>query len=704
MDIGITSYSVAAGFFAVLAAMLLTGWRGRLHGALLVIATGVSACWAASAAYVAWPGHGAAGSEIYRALEVIRSIIWFAFLFQLLAPLKRSQAGQQGVLRYAAPLVLAFSAAVLLIDVLPGVLTSEVTAPTALDVRILTHLAMALIGLALVEQLFRNTRPERRWAVKYLFLGIGALFAYDFFMYAHALLFRHMDPDLWEARGFVNAVIVPMLGVSAARNPDWSVDVFVSRKMVFHAASLLGAGAYLLGMAGVGYYIRLYGGTWGTAIQAAFLFLAVVLLFVLLFSGQIRARAKVFLSKHFFNYKYDYRDEWLKLSRTLTSDENLGDVRERVIRALADIVDSPGGQLWSRTESGRFTHAAHWNMDEQIAATVKPDSGLIQFMTERQWIIDLHELEEEPEGYSGLVLPQWLETMRRAWLVVPLMQGGELLAFIILADPRAPRPINWEDRDLLKTVGLQLASYVALLDTSRALMDARQFEAFNRLSSYVVHDLKNISAQLGLVVSNAARHLNNPAFVEDAMKTVENATTRMNRMLAQLRKGKTEEQGKSIVSVHEVLNQAVGLCANRKPVPVLKPVSEDLLLLIERDRLIDVLAHVMQNGQEAADPSGFVEVAACRSGTDVVIEVTDNGCGMDGQFIRERLFKPFDTTKGNAGMGIGVFESREFVWAQGGDMVVSSKQGEGTTFRFSLPLYQDVPRERSEVHALGSVQ
>lgn len=687
-DIGVVSYLVAAGAFLLLALLLLTSWRGRLQGATLVIAVVTSTVWAIVGALgPRW--QTPAAPVAYHTLEVLRDITWYLFLFRLLRPLKLPEQGASRILRIAEPAVIVLGLAVLVVDLFPSLVAPLLSFPS--QGPIVGHLLLALVGLALVEQLFRNTRPSGRWSVKYLFLGVGAIFAYDFFLFADALLFKQIDLDLWVARGFVNALAVPMLAVSAARNPAWSLDVFVSRRVVFHTVTLAGAGIYLLVMAAAGYYIRQFGGSWGTAAQAAFLAFALVLLVVLLFSGQMRAKLKVFLSKHFFNYKYDYREEWLKLSRQLLAGDDELNPRQRAIRSLADIVESTGGMLWTRTEADHYVGTEHWNMNEIGQGVINDDAPLIEFLRRRQWVIDLDEYSENPELYDDLILPRWLQELPRAWLVVPLMRDDTLIAFVVLGRPRALRSLNWEDRDLLKTVGLQIASYIALVETGEALMNARQFEAFNRLSSYVVHDLKNVSAQLSLVVQNAKRHLDNPEFVADAIRTVENATGKMNRMLAQLRKGGTVEAAKSIVELKPILDDAVATCSGREPVPELEVDGDGLMLVIDAERLTNVLSHLIQNAQESTSRKGRVKVCAHRQHDDVVIEVQDDGCGMDDQFIRERLFRPFDTTKGNAGMGIGVYESREFIWSQGGDLLVSSETGKGSTFRVRLPLYRDAP-------------
>ncbi len=326
-------------------------------------------------------------------------------------------------------------------------------------------------------------------------------------------------------------------------------------------------------------------------------------------------------------------------------------------------------------------------MGEQGSYAEPDDSPFIHFLERRQTIVELDCCESEPELYVGLTLPPWLQEIPQAWIAIPLLLGERLHGFMLLARPRARHQLNWEDRDLLLTAGRQAASYLALLDATDALMDARQFEAFNRLSAYVVHDLKNIVAQLSLVVANAVRHKNNPAFVDDAVRTVENACARMQQLLAQLRKNKPAQREASVFKLLEAVREAVHRRLLRQPAPVLTDVpAADLYLCASRESFIAVLEHLLQNAQEATTREGKVEVRVYRAGFTAVIEIADDGCGMDARFIRDQLFRPFMTTKGNAGMGIGVYESREFVHAMRGKMEVVSKPGAGTTFFLRLPV------------------
>lgn len=685
MNIGTLSYSAGGVCFSLLLLLLVTSWRGHLKGMLLVAAVWTTALWCIfTAIYAAklidggWLGWQVA----YSVLELLRPALWLLFLIGLLRPLLAGKTGRFERVRVLHTAVLVSIVLILWAEwALPGLKAIEP------DFAIIGHMILALAGLVLIEHLYRNTHAERRWAVKYLYMGLGVMFAYDFFMYADALLFKRVELYIWQARGLVMALTVPLLAVAAARNPEWSLEVFVSRRVVLHSAALAGAGLYLLLMGGAGYYIRVYGGTWGAILQLVFLVGAGLLLAIIFVSGRLRALLKVLLVKHFFTYKYDYREEWLKLIRTLSSGHADEPLRVRAIRALAGILHSGGGLLWTRQENGRFGLAALWNMPEPPVARLTDDEPLLLFLAQRQWVIELADCAHNPSRYAGLQLPVWLQSWRNAWLIVPLCQGEHLYGFVVLADPQVSQQLNWEDHDLLKTAGRQVASFVALLDTTDALSASRQFEAFNRLSAYVMHDLKNTAAQLALVVANAARHKTNPAFIDDAIRTVDNAVSRMNRMLAQLRKGMPGPPEISTVPLHEVLNEVAARRAVRQPLPQIVRCEPDLHLRVNRERLADILQHLLQNAQEATSGhNGRVEVSAYREQGMAVIEISDNGCGMDERFIRERLFRPFITTKGNAGMGIGVYESREFAHLSGGDIDVRSRPGLGTTFYLRLPL------------------
>lgn len=678
---GFASYAIAAAFYALLTFLLCTSWRGRLQGGLLLLAVVVSLVWAVLASLTG--SFEVISLKHLLAVEVLRNVAWTAFLWALLSYARAQQ--KLLVLRLLVTVYLGLCVATLAAELVPAV-AQLFNSLLAFDFRIFSHVVQAIVGLFLVEQVFRRTRLESRWAVKFLCVGLGGLFVYDFVLFAEAMLLGRIDTDLWEARGAINALIVPFIAVSAARNPQWSVDIFVSRSVVFHTTALLATGGYLLIMAMVGYYLRDFGGTWGRQGQIIFVTGALLTLLILMFSGRIRARIKVFFNQHFFSYKYDYRKEWLDLNRALVDAETTESLRDGSIKALSDIVESAGGALWVKRDDDSYCLAHERNTHVVQMDRVMRQDSLVTFLLEQQWVVEVPEYQRSPELYGNLDLSRWCAAVDGMWLVVPLVHQSELFGFIVLVNPRVMRGMNWEDHDLLKTVGQQLANYLALMEASEALAHARQFEAYNRLSAFVVHDLKNLVAQLSLVVINAERHRDNPEFIDDAIDTMANSVDKMNRLLAQLRKGDIESVSEKKVSLQEVLASVVEQQKNQWPIPEIISADEDVNLRVNKDKLVAVLGHLVQNAQDATEDSGWVKINLYKIDNQAIIELEDNGRGMDAQFVRERLFKPFDTTKGNAGMGIGVFESRQFLEQQGGRIEVQSQPEQGTKFTLKLPL------------------
>lgn len=697
--IGAASHGAAALAFGVFALLLMASWRGRLQGALLTAAVGATALWAGLITYALLAG-GRFQAAV-TAMEFARNGLWLAFLYKLWAGELRAAGGlplwlgrtfRLGGLGYLGVAVLSAG--------LAGLPPGD-TPPWAGTVSAVALLASALAGLFLIEQLYRNAPETRRWAIKYFCLGLGALFAYDFYLYSEGLLFKRLDAEVWAARGIANALVMPLIAVSAARNPQWSVTVHVSRRVVFHTATLLGAGAYLLLMAAAGYWIRYFGGGWGPVLQSGFLFGALIILAVVVFSGSMRAWLKVFLSKHFFSYKYDYREEWLRFTRILSEGEPEA-VRERALRAVAGLVDSPGAALWLVREDGAFAFAGHWNFPLS-SATLAAEDPLCRFLRERQWVIHLQEFARSPDLYGDLVLPAWLEARPDAWLVVPLFTHEALIGFMVLSRPRSERGFNWEDSDLLKTAGRQAAAHLAQAAAQDALAQARQFESFNRFSAFVVHDLKNVVAQLSLMLKNAERHKHNPEFQEDMLATVEHAVQKMSRLLSQLRAGYPTAQGPVFVNLRELLAQVVADRSGHRPQPRFVPEAGEVWVLAERERLARVLGHLVQNAIEATPETGQVEVGLRVADGQAVITVRDTGRGMDEQFVRNQLFRPFASTK-PAGMGIGAYECREYVRELKGDIRVESQPGVGSTFTVTLPLHlrQDQQEATRPLQGAGS--
>lgn len=685
MNAALLSHSLAALAFAALGLLVLAGHKHGRVGALAA-ASLVSALWAGLAAFDAYRGPHISPATAW--FELLRNGAWLYFLFNLLAQRQGTAPATLRALRVGAYLILGYCA-LLAVRILAGV---------SLDLRALDQLPLlgallggpasrvilAVTGIALIEQLFRSTRSEDRWSIKYLCFGLGGLFAYDFYLYSDAMLFQHIDAEIWAGRGIVNALAIPLIAVSAKRNPSWELRVTVSRRLVFHTAALLGAGIYLLIMAGAGYYIRAFGGEWGNILQTAFLFGAGVILLAILFSGTLRARVRVFLSKHFFSYTYDYRDEWLNFTRILSQGEPGEQLCTRAIQAVAGLVESQSGALWLAREPHTFTHIVHWNMP-QAGGSEPADGELAQFLAEREWVINLDEYASQPERYASLVLPGWLRAIPNAWLVAPLLVRDKLIGFMIIGRSLGRIHFNWEVSDLIKTAARQAAANLAQMEASEALMVARQFESFNRMAAFVVHDLKNLIAQQSLLVGNAGKHKHNPEFIDDMIATVESSVARMNRLLVQLKGGQSASAGQRRVNLNGLMAEIIASKHAYLLKPTLHRAQAELNVHTDPERLGRVLGHILQNALEATPYNGRIDIRLSQAEGQAAIEIEDSGSGMDDSFIRERLFRPFDSTKGS-GMGIGAYECREYIRELGGRIDVTSVPGHGTTFSIRIPL------------------
>ena len=542
-------------------------------------------------------------------------------------------------------------------------------------------LAVAIFGLVMTEQCYRRTPSRSRWHVRPLILAFAAIFAYDVVLYSDAVLFRVLDENLWAARGIAQAMTVPLFALTFDRTKNWSFDVVLSRGVVAGSTALLASGAYLVVVATGGFYLRYFGGSWGKALEVALLFAALLLLAMVSVSTTFRAKLRVLVAKNFFAYRYDYREEWLRFTQTLAAG-TAEEARMSCIRGLANLVESSGGALWLNEHGDGYRQVERYLLPRTEA--IEPlESGLPLFLRRTGWVVEIGDLARQPVKYQELILPSSIASMPDAWLIVPLLTGEELIGFVVLVNPRIRVEIDWEVLDLLRTAGRQASSYLGYAMAAEALLEANKFDAFNRLSAFVVHDLKNLIAQLQLLLSNAERHRNNPEFQRDMLSTVEHVVGKMHQLAMQLRPDASSIDRMRLVDISLVATRIQALHSkSRSSVKVDAPPG--LLVRGHEDRLERVIGHLVQNAVEASGVDSPVVMRALRDGDNVVIDVIDKGKGMTPDFVRDRLFKPFQTTK-DTGTGIGAYESQQYVKQIGGHIEVESAPDQGTRVRVRLP-------------------
>ena len=623
------------------------------------------------------------------AYETLRNAAWF---FQLGVLLSKQRYNNYKQL-FRSKISLAITLMLILIfgiEVFPASI-GLIKKTLNVDPRFASHVVFAVFGLILVEQLYRSTPLKQRWNLKFLCISLGALFTVDLLVYSKSLLFSSLDFSLWQSRGAINALMTPFLAVTVSRLKlsSQTPELTTPRKTIFYTTILFGCGLYLILMAFAGFYIKQANTEWGETAQTLFIFLAILLLIIPFTSGKIRAFAKIYFSKHFFHYSYDYREEWLKISKSLAKLESLEELKLFIITTLTELVESSGGGLWLKNDQGHFFLAAEQNLKltpQEIEYLYNIDD-LPQYLTHKQWVIDFFELAHAPELYDDIDLSPWCYEDSQVWLIVPLFHLNKLEAFVVLTQARVPRKLDWEDHDLLKTVGMQLANALALNRTSEELANNRQFEMYHRLSAYLVHDLKNLVSQISLIVKNAEKHKHNPDFFDDTIYTLNNVVKKMHHIVEQLKQGEASTVAAStFVNLVDMVQNIEQTHIGTPPLQLETTLTE-CLVTADKIKLTNILTNLVQNAQDATSKNdGWVKLELTKDQDYAVIRIIDNGSGMDQQFVAERLFKPFDTTKGNAGMGIGAYEARDYILKHAGNIRVDSQPGLGTAFTIQLPL------------------
>ncbi|WP_100643074.1 XrtA/PEP-CTERM system histidine kinase PrsK [Alteromonas facilis] len=666
-------YSVAGLGYFLLLLLLFTVRKAGLAKYLLILSTLATVLW--SAAHLPIVG---GDLTLDRLLFIDSGKQWIWLLF-LAAFLRNNFTSLWSVL--SRPVTWAILALPTAAIVLPefGVLS--------MTWRFLLQTIIALEVLILLEQVYRQA-GEHQWAFKPLVLYLGVINLFEFVTYANATMVAQVEPLYIAARGYIYVILAPLIIVATRRIKHWGIDIFISREVVLHSSLLLVAGGYLLIMATIGYAVKFIGGQWGATIQVVFIALSIALLATVFLSHSFRTKVKVFITKNFFANQFDYRQEWVKLTAALTTQcTQLSEVYKTALRGYLGAIKYKQGAILKLQHGGRLLVVAEQHgengFSEEIAAK------FVSFFSSISWIFDSEEYRVKPYLYEGLKFDKEELNELDKLIVVPLFERESLWGMVVLrASKDSHIQLNWELRDYLNAVTAQTSNFIYNHEAASQIAENAQFAAFSRMSAFVVHDLKNVLAQIDLILANAQQHKHNPEFIDDTFETLEHTKSRMDKMLAQLTDKQQHthvKQGSFALStiIRDVITQR---CATLSPMPELH-VDNETHVIVDAEKFANVVYHLISNAQQATPDDGHVLVRLHHdeSSHSQLVEIVDDGEGMTEDFIQNRLFKPFDTTKGNAGMGIGAYDARSYMESIGGSIKVSSQVGEGTTFTLNVP-------------------
>ena len=665
------SHAAAAAIFAALLIWRITSGSRQTGQRLLLAAFALTGCWA-------WLAAIAPGDPLVAYAETARNLVWIAVLYTLSATGDPRQSGVR--------LVYGAMGAVLGLQLVADTVVLMVGTGAATATAIILRVTAAAGALVLVHNVYGQASPASRPSIRFAMLALAMMWIYDLNLFTIAYLDPATAAPLFDWRGAAIALTAPLFALAAKREEGWRVRL--SRAATFQSLSLLAICGYFAVMTILATALRGTGWAWSESLLTGLIAVMTVTAMVLLPSARARSWAKVKIAKHFFEHRYDYRAEWLRFTDTVgRASADAPPLGERLVKAFADIVDAPGGLLLVPEQAGGIAVGASWNWPGAVpsAAELEDSVGFWNTVEEGGRIVDLDAYRQrwgQPRDLD-IIIPEWIVGDADAWAGVPLIHHDRLTGLVVLAGPDYRRSLDWEDFDLLRTAGRQAASSLAEAHGQEALAKAQRFEEFNRRFAFILRDVKNLVSQLSLLSRNAERHADNEDFRADMIATLKSSVGKMNDLLARLSPQVPQRaQHPEPQPLRQILTAAIA--AKRRDHDVRLLGHAELWAIVDAVALEQSVGHLVQNAVEASPPHEPVTVRVAQSGSDVAITIADKGSGMDGDFIRSRLFEPFASTK-SGGFGIGSYEARSLIISMGGRLSVTSQPNQGTTFTILLP-------------------
>jgi putative PEP-CTERM system histidine kinase len=539
----------------------------------------------------------------------------------------------------------------------------------------------SVLTLINFESTLRASSGTTRWKIKHALIGIGGIMALLIYYYSQALLYRSIDMNLIPVRSAVIFICSLLIMVSLFRQTFQGEEIAVSRGIFYRSLVLVVVGIYLFGLGIVGTGMRYFGENTGKYLLIAIIFISGIILISILFSEELRRKVTVFISKNFYRNKYDYRSQWLQFTQRISSAKSFDALLISVLEGISHVIGTETQSLWLYNRTTESFHIVQPLDTAYGSYTVSNSNNLIAYCKEKGWIFNVKDRDRNTEIFDSN--KDFFETTK-ASLIVPLLTGGNVIGFIILGRSFSNDEYNYEDYDILKTLARQASSAILSAKLSEELAEAREMEAMGRVSSFIIHDLKNLVYTLSMTSENAMDNMDNPEFQKDMTRTISNTVERMNRLIRKLSDmPKKVELNREKTDILELVLETAEPYINGKARITVES-SEPVTGYIDRDEMRKVLVNLIINAMEASN-DGEITIRTGGNSSMAYISVSDRGCGMSEEYVEKHLFRPFRSTK-KKGLGIGLYQCKTVVEAHGGDIRVKSHEGEGTEFMIYLPV------------------
>jgi putative PEP-CTERM system histidine kinase len=541
-----------------------------------------------------------------------------------------------------------------------------------------------------LEHTYRAAVGIMLWRIKFMILGLGVIFVVRAYDGSQVLLFHAVNLSLET----VTATAMLLGGVlilrSLFRAGHFNTDVYPSQSALRGSLTVLVAGAYLLIVGVFAKLVVFFGGDASFTLKAFVLLIALVVFAVVLLSDRVRLHTRRFLSRYFQRPLYDYRSVWRRFTEETASCMKPVELCQAAVKLLTDIFQALSVTIWLVDDKREnLVFAASTFLSETKAKDLKPQSAeAMEVMGALEKHPDPIDLDAARESWAAVIRRCHPDEFRKGGhrVCVPMMSGGEVLGLMVLGDRVGGVNFSWQDYDLLKCIADQLAAGLLNAQLSQRLLQTKEMEAFQTMSAFFVHDLKNTTSTLNLMLENLPVHFNDPEFRADALRGIAKTVAHINRLIGRLSLLRHELQIKPVESdLNEVVVKSLAGWEEAAGVSLIKNLGSLPKVPLDQEQMLKVVTNLVLNAREAVLPSGEVRIETAQSNGWVILTVSDNGCGMAPDFLSRSLFRPFQTTKKN-GLGIGLFQSKMIVEAHKGRVQVESQPGKGTTFRIILPL------------------
>ena len=643
-----------------------------------VVALALTANWCFAAASFEY------GEPIVGMTEIASNLAWLFVLFRLFA-----NDGRDESLRLVRPAAMALGFVeclqiVLLVMAHRVALTPELAELTR-NTSIMFRILISVGALVLLHNLYVGASQSSRRLLRWNAASLAGMWAFALNFYTVAYLAGGYSEEMVALRGLAAAIVAVPFAAGFNRTAA-NLTFSPSRAVTFQMLSLLVIGGYLVLMLGLASWLDILSSSGTRLTQVGLIIAAGALALIWLPSDRLRGWLRVTAIKHLFKHRYDYRNEWIRFTHTIGRGKlDEATLHERAVQALADITDSPSGILLLVNEESNVVPAGHWRWPQLVVPASPIGSHLASIFEREGLILDFDEARAGIEHQGELDhVPDWLMEEPRAWAAVPLRHYDRLVGVVVLARPLVERKLDWEDFDLLGIVGQQVASYLAEQAGQEALSEVTRFDEFNRRMAFVMHDIKNLSSQMSLLLKNAEKHVDKPEFRKDMLVTLRSSAEKLNTMLARLgRYGTVSPEAARDFDMSSHVRDTVQRFARTGNVSLVR--SEPITVTGQAEAFEQALSHIVQNAVDASADGSPVLLETYSDGLSGVVQIIDSGVGMSASFIRTSLFKPFVSSK-DGGFGIGAFEAREIIRSMGGRLDVESREGLGTRFTITLPL------------------